>query len=81
MEVPEDVGHDRVDSDGMRHTQAIAPVGTGCTHVVHVPGDDLERFPVEFEAPVGGRETMRRRDGRLGHGGWKRKQEQRSAGA
>jgi hypothetical protein len=58
MSVPEDVGGDGIEAHGFGHAQAIAPVFTWDTGVVHFAGDDAEGFAIEEELAVGGAEGV-----------------------
>ena len=58
VDVPEDVGGDGIEAHGFGHAQAIAPVFTWDTGVVHFAGDDAEGFAIEEELAVGGAEGV-----------------------
>jgi len=46
VEVPEDVGGNRVKSHGSGHLHRVSPAGTRDAGIVHFAGKDLRRFAV-----------------------------------
>ncbi len=60
VEVPEDVGGDRVAAHRLRHPDAVAPVLRRDARRVHLAGNDLEGLPVEQEVFAAHRERVPR---------------------
>ena len=60
VEVPEDVGGNRVAAHRLRHPDSVTPVLGRDAGRVHFPGDDLERLSVEQEILAAHRERVAR---------------------
>src|SRR6185312_78119 len=52
MKVPENIGSNRVQPHSLRHTQALPPVGTGDSGIVHLSGNDLERLAIQLKLSI-----------------------------